>query len=100
MRYCAPVKYLIMTFFLTRGRCMFASLIIATWTSTTSSITMPQSKKLNLPSLTPILQYLLDLYKKAAIVVAGAVAVPATLAIVGFAPAGIAAGKYLTRSSL
>ena len=32
--------------------------------------------------------------------VAGAVAVPATLAIVGFAPAGIAAGEYLTCSSL
>ena len=32
--------------------------------------------------------------------VAGAVAVPATLAIIGFAPAGIAAGKYLARSFL
>jgi len=32
-------------------------------------------------------------YKKAAIIVGGAVAVPVTLAIVGFAPAGIAAGS-------
>lgn len=40
-----------------------------------------------------------DYYKKAAIVLGGAVAVPATLAIVGFAPAGVAAGEYLTRAS-
>jgi hypothetical protein len=65
----------------------------------TTSITMAPSKKWSLPSLAVISHQLLDLYKKAAIVAAGvaagAVAVPATLAIVGFAPAGIAAGEYL-----
>ena len=54
---------------------------------------MPQSKKWSLPSQTPISQQLLDLYKKAAIVAAGALVVPTTLAIIGFAPAGVAAGE-------
>jgi len=71
----------------------------------TPSTTMPRSKKWTLPSLMPISHKLsLDHYKKAAIAVAGtvagAVAVPAVLAIAGFAPAGIAAGEYLNRSSL
>jgi hypothetical protein len=54
--------------------------------------------------LTLISHQLLDPYKKAAIVAAGvaasAIAVPTALAVVGFAPAGIAASEYLTRSSL
>ena len=66
----------------------------------TTSITMIQSKKWDLPPLTPISHHLLDRYKKAAIVAAGALVVPTTLAIIGFAPAGIAAGEYLTRSAL
>jgi len=70
----------------------------------TTSTTMTRSNKWALLSLTPISHQLFDHYKKAAIAVAGtvagAVAVPAVIAIVGFAPAGIAAGEYLNHSSL
>jgi len=69
----------------------------------TTSTTMTRSKKWTLPSLTPISHQLIDHYKRAAIAVAGnvagAVAVPAVMAIAGFAPAGIAAGEYLNHSS-
>lgn len=43
---------------------------------------------------------LLERYMIPAVIVGGAVAVPAALAIVGFAPAGVAAGKYLSCSFL
>jgi len=43
---------------------------------------------------------LLDYYKQAAMILGGAVAAPVTLALIGFTPAGVAAGEYLICSSL